>query len=95
MSSVISYIYRLNNVRIFLNPKPNKKTTRFQVVSFLKIVFLFLKLDQLYAGFFKEFHGEFVRVGVLVDNALDSAVDDDAGADCAGLMGDVHCCAVN
>lgn len=28
MSSVISYIYRLNNVRIFLNPKPNKKTTR-------------------------------------------------------------------
>ena len=64
-------------------------------VLFLKIVFLFLKFDQLYAGFFKELHGEFVGVGVLVHNALDSAVDDDAGADCAGLMGDVHCCAVN
>ena len=29
MSSVISYIYRLNNVRIFLNPKPNKKNHPF------------------------------------------------------------------
>lgn len=37
MSSVISYIYRLNNVRIFLNPKSNKKTTRFQVVKIVEM----------------------------------------------------------
>ena len=72
-----------------------KKPPVFRWFYFLKIVFLFLKFDQFYAGFFKEFHGEFVGVGVLIDNALDSAVDDDAGADRAGLMGDVHCCAVN
>ena len=56
---------------------------------------LFFKLDEFNAGVFQELDGEFVGVGVLVDDALYPAVDDDTCTDCAGLVGDVDGCPFN
>ena len=56
---------------------------------------LFFKFDEFNAGVFQELDGEFVGVGVLVDDAFDATVDDDTCADCAGLVGDVDGCTFN
>ena len=55
---------------------------------------LFLKLDEFNAGFVEQLDREVIGVGVLVDDALDATVDDDTCADGAGLVSDVHCCAL-
>ena len=55
----------------------------------------FFVLDEFHAGILQKLHREFIGVGVLVDDTFDSAVDDDACADCAGLVGDIDCCAIN
>ena len=47
---------------------------------------LFLELLDDYACFVEKLHGKLVGVGVFVHNSLYAAVDDDTGADGAGLM---------
>ena len=56
---------------------------------------LLLKLDEFNAGFCEELYRKLIGVGVLVDDTLDATVDDDTSADGAGLVGDIHCCALD
>ena len=56
---------------------------------------LFVELLHENAGFLKKLHGKLVGVWVFVHNPFYAAVDDDTGADGAGLMRAIKRCAVN
>ena len=60
-----------------------------------KRAWLVFKFYEFNAGFVEQLDREVIGVGVLVDDALDATVDDDTCADGAGLVSDVHCCALN